>query len=147
MYYTLEPVPELALTGSLFSLSGLVAYQYENYITAYLSFLLSLTSIWYHLDRRLSSFLLDQIALYSVAAHSFVDGYRGGVPGMFICCSIHTYNYIVFFSPYSTHFRNHPNIQIGIQWHKTLHYFAVLGIILQQLCIVKNLIHPWPGVN
>ena len=134
-WYSLEPVPELALTGSLFSLSGYVAYQYENHITAYLSFLLSLTSIWYHLNRQLSSYLLDQVALYSVVARSFVDGYRGGLPGCLIACSIHIYNYILYFSPYSIYFINHPNTQVGVQWHKTIHYFAVLGIILQQLCI------------
>lgn len=133
--YSLESAPELAVTGSLFSLSGYVAYQYENYITAYLSFLLSLTSIWFHLDRRLSSYLVDQVALYSVVVRSSVDGYQGGLPGMLIFFSINTYNYIVFFSPYSTHFLNHPNTQIGNQWHKTVHCFAVLGIILQQLCI------------
>lgn len=136
--YTLEPAPELAVTGSLFSISSLVAYQYENYITAYLSFLLSLTSIWYHLDRRLPSFLLDQAALYSLTIRSFVDGYNGGLPGTLIACSINTYNYIVFFSPYSVYLCNHPNIQTGNQWHKSIHILAVLGIILQQVCIVKN---------
>jgi hypothetical protein len=133
--YSLEPAPELAITGSLFSLSGLVAYQYENHITAYLSFLLSLTSIWYHLDRRLASYLLDQIALYSVVARSFVDGYRGGVPGILIACSVNIYNYILYFSPYSIYCIKHPNAQYGNQWHKTIHYAAVLGIMLQQVCI------------
>ena len=123
----------LALSGSLFSVSGLVAYQYENYITAYLSYILAITSIWFHQSRSRLSYTVDQIALYSVFLRSFFDGYNGSIPGMFIFCTINTYNYIVFFSPYSTHLCWHP--VTGNQWHMTIHLFAVLGIILQQLCI------------
>ena len=42
---------DLALSGSLFSVSGFVAYRYDNYITAYTSCLLSVTSILFHLHR------------------------------------------------------------------------------------------------
>ena len=128
---------QLALTGSLFSLSGVVAYQYNNYSTAYLSFLLSLTSIWYHLQRSRASYIIDQIAIYSVILKTLLDGYIGGVPGTIITITINTYNYIIFFSPYSTYCCHHSSIHIGDRWHMTIHLFAVLGIILQQMCIAR----------
>jgi len=128
---------ELAFTGSLFSVSGLVAYQYNNHTTAYLSFLLSLTSIWYHLYQSRVSFIADQIALYSVVVRSFIDGYNGGVPGILISCSINAYNYVLYFSPYHTYCCHSPDISIGKRWHMTIHCIAVLGIILQQMCIAR----------
>lgn len=123
----------LALSGSLFCVSGLVAYQYQNYTTAYLSCFIAMTSIWFHQSRTRLSYSIDQIALASVVLRSFFDGYSGGVSGILIASSINFYNYIVFFSPYSIYLCWHP--VTGNQWHMSIHFFAILGIILQQACI------------
>jgi hypothetical protein len=123
----------LALSGSLFSISGLIAYQYHNYTTAYLSYFLAMTSIWFHESRSRLSYTVDQIALYSVVLRAFLDGYSGGVPGTLLVLSVTFYNYIIFSSPYSTYLCWHP--VTGKQWHMTIHLVSVLGIILQQACI------------
>ena len=125
---------ELVLSGSLFSLSSLVAYQYSNYITAYISGLLSLTSIAYHSHYTPFTYWIDQIAIYSVILRSYVDGYEKGIPGIMICIVINTYNYIIFFSPYSKWCCFNPNLSIQNKWHMTIHIMSVLGIILQQIC-------------
>jgi len=127
--------PTLALSGSLFSVSGLVAYQYQNYSTAYVSCLLAMTSIWYHCQKSTPAYVIDQIALYSIVARSFLDGYSGGVPGILLACSINLYNYIIYYSPYSYYCCHHPSIRIGDRWHMSIHCLAVLGIILQQTWI------------
>jgi len=118
---------DLALTGSLFSLSGLVAHQYDNYTTAYASYCLALTSVLYHLQRGPVAYWLDQIALYTVVFRSFMDGTA-------ISAIICSYNYIVFFSPYSKWLCYHPIQHIGRRWHMSIHMISVLGIILQQFC-------------
>ena len=128
--YLMKP---LAISGSLFSISGLVAYYYANYITAYLSFLLSFTSIWYHSYSSKLSYNADKIALYSVVLRSLFDGYNGSIPGMVLFSTINSYNYFVFFSSYSQYCCWHP--VTGGRWHMTIHFLAVLGIILQQPCI------------
>jgi hypothetical protein len=125
---------ELALSGSLFSVSGFVAYRYDNYITAYTSFIVSLTSIFYHLHHTPLSYWMDQIALYSVILRSFVDGYEKGTTGITISLVVCSYNYIIFFSPYSKFCCFHSDPSIGNQWHRTIHLASVLGIILQQVC-------------
>jgi len=131
--YEFHIMKALALSGSLFSVSGLVAYQYQNYTTAYLSYVLAMTSIWFHQSRSTLSYTADQIALYSVILRSLFDGYSGGIPGTLIVLSITYYNYIIFFSSYSQYCCWHP--VTGKQWHMTIHIVSVLGIILQQLCI------------
>jgi energy-converting hydrogenase Eha subunit B len=127
--------PVLALSGSLFSLSFFVAYLYGNYITAGANFLLAATSIAYHLFSTPTTFLIDQVALYTVVTRSFVDGYNGGLYGLVITVVINTYNYIVYFSPYSKYLEYHPNKTIGNFFHATIHLFAVLGVIAQQYYI------------
>jgi hypothetical protein len=128
----------LALTGSFFCISGYTAYQYNNLITAYLSFLLAFTSVWYHTYRIPPAFILDQIAIFGVVFRSFIDGYNGGVPGLTISIITNTYNYIVFFSPASKWCCFHPVNHTGIQWHSTLHIAAVISIILQQIAISQS---------
>ena len=131
--------PILALSGSLFSLSGLVAYQYENPITAYASFVLALTSILYHSKRIPLTYWPDQIALYTVVARALVDGIQGGVPGITIWVLVTFYNYSIYFGPYSKWFCHHPTTLIGNGWHSTIHAASILGIILQQQCIIQDL--------
>ena len=131
--------PILALSGSLFSVSGLVAYQYENPITAYASFVLALTSIAYHSKQIPLTYWPDQIALYTVVGRALVDGIQGGVPGITIWALVTFYNYSVHFGPYSKWFCHHPNTLIGNGWHSTIHMGSVLGIILQQQCIIQDL--------
>jgi len=126
----------LALTGSLFSISGLVAYNYNNPITAYTSFITCLTSLLFHSNRTHLIYWLDQIALYTVVVRSFIDGYQGGLLGFAISASICSYNYFIFFGPYSNQLCFHQNQTIGKRWHATIHIASVLGIILQQQCIV-----------
>jgi hypothetical protein len=125
---------DLALTGSLFSLSGLVAHQYDNYTTAYASYCLALTSVLFHLQQSSVAYWLDQIALYTVVVRSFMDGYQCGVLGTSITSFINAYNYLVYFSPYSKWLRYHPIQHIGRRWHMSIHMMSVLGIILQQFC-------------
>lgn len=127
--------PVLALSGSLFSLSFFVSYLYGNYITAVANFVLAATSIAFHLYSTPVTFLMDQVALYTVVARSFVDGYNGGLYGMTIPVVINTYNYIVLFSPYSKYLEYHPNKTIGTFFHATIHLFAVIGVIAEQYCI------------
>ena len=127
--------PVIALSGSLFSLSFFVSYLYGNYITAVANFVLAVTSIAFHLYCTPVTFLMDQVALYTVVARSFVDGYNGGLYGMTIPVVINTYNYIVFFSPYSKYLEFHPNKTIGTFFHATIHLFAVIGVIAEQYCI------------
>ena len=127
--------PVIALSGSLFSLSFFVSYLYGNYITAVANFVLAVTSIAFHLYCTPVTFLMDQVALYTVVARSFVDGYNGGLYGMTIPVVINTYNYIVFFSPYSKYLEYHPNKTIGTFFHATIHLFAVIGVIAEQYCI------------
>ena len=127
--------PVLALSGSLFSISFFVSYLYGNYITAGANFVLAITSIAFHLYSTPVTFLIDQVALYTVVARSFVDGYNGDLYGMTIFVVINTYNYIVYFSPYSKYLEFHPNKTIGIFFHATIHLFAGLGVIAEQYCI------------
>ena len=125
----------LAFTGSLFLVSAWTAFAHENLITALLSFLLSLTSVYYHLDHNPVSYVCDQIALFSVVIRSFFDGYRGGFHGLTIFFTINTYNWIAYFSPIATSFAAHPDRIMSNPWHMSIHIFAVLGIIAQQYCI------------
>jgi hypothetical protein len=136
-----DPTPnlELALSGSLFSISGFVAYQYENPITACMSLVLALTSIFYHSKRTPLAYWLDQIALYTVVGRGVIDGVQGGVPGIIIWFLVCGYNYYMFFSPYSNQLCFHPNKTIGKRWHATIHIASILGIILQQQCIIQDL--------
>jgi hypothetical protein len=122
---------------SFFMVSGFSALHYDNYLTSFLSFLLGTTSIWFHLGRTPSSFVLDQVALTSVVVRSFVDGYNGSVPGMTIACVINGYNWIIYFSPYKTLFAYHPNLIIANRWHMSIHILAILSIIAQQYCILQ----------
>lgn len=135
--FTPEPKPGLAFTGSFFAVSGLTALIIENYPTAFLSFLLGFSSVWYHLLRSPASFVLDQIAMTSVVVRSFVDGYNGSVSGMTIACIINGYNWVVYFSPYKTLFADHPNLVIANRWHMSIHILAILSIITQQYCILQ----------
>lgn len=135
MWLSTKGDPVLALSGSLFSISFFVSYLYGNYITAGANCLLAATSIVFHLYSTPVTFLIDQVALYTVVARSFVDGYNGGLYGMTIPVVINTYNYIVFFSPYSKYLEFHPNKTIGTFFHSTLHIFAVIGVIAQQYFI------------
>jgi hypothetical protein len=127
----------LALTGSLFIISAWTAFAYENYITAILSFILSITSVYFHLDRNPISFVFDQIALTSVVIRSFFDGYSGGIHGCIICCVINSYNWIVYCSPIAEFIAANPDRLIANPWHSSIHIFAILGIILQQYCIAN----------
>jgi hypothetical protein len=135
MKITLAGEPVLALSGSLFSLSFFVAYLYGNYITAGANLALAITSIGYHILNNTTSYILDHIALYFVLIRSFVDGYNAGLYGLVIVIVINTYNYIVYFSPYSEWLEYHPNKTIGNFFHSTLHLFAVIGVIAQQYFI------------
>ena len=125
----------LILSSCLFAFPTVVAYQYNNYITSYLAFFLLLTSLNYHYSHNRIAYWIDQVAVYSVIGRSALDGYNGGFPGTFITISINTYNYIIFFSPLSKVCAYHPNNNIADMWHATIHVFAVLGIILQQLAL------------
>jgi hypothetical protein len=135
MKITLAGEPVLALSGSLFSLSFFVSYLYGNYITAGVNFALAVTSIGYYIFNNTASYIIDQIALYCVLLRSFVDGYNAGLYGLVIVIVINTYNYIVYFSPYSKYLEYHPNKTIGIFFHSTLHIFSVIGVIAQQYFI------------
>ena len=128
----------LAFTGSLFIVSAWTAFAYENYITGLLSFILSLTSVNYHLDHNPVSYVCDQIALFSVLIRSFFDGYSGGFHGLTIFFTINTYNWIMYFSPVATSFAGHPNRIMGNPWHMSIHILVVLGIIAQQYCITNH---------
>uniref|UniRef100_A0A6C0DH24 Uncharacterized protein n=1 Tax=viral metagenome TaxID=1070528 RepID=A0A6C0DH24_9ZZZZ len=135
--FTPEPKKDLAFTGSFFVVSGLTALTIENYLTAFFSFLLGFSSVWYHSLRTPASFVLDQVALTSVVIRSFVDGYNGSVPGMTIACVVNGYNWIIYFSPYKSLFTDHPNLVIANRWHMSIHILAILSIIAQQYCIYK----------
>jgi len=135
MKITLAGEPVLALSGSLFSLSFFVSYLYGNYITAGANLALAITSIGYHIFNNTASYIIDQIALYCVLLRSFIDGYNAGLYGLVIVIVINTYNYIVYFSPYSKYLEFHPNKTIGTFFHSTLHIFAVIGVIAQQYFI------------
>ena len=137
MIYSREPNFDLAFTGSFFTVSGLTALHYDNYLTAFLSFLLGITSVWFHLRRTPASFVLDQVALTSVVVRSFVDGYNGSLPGMTIACVINGYNWVVYFSPYKSYLTHHPNMVIANRWHMSIHILAILSIIAQQYCILQ----------
>uniref|UniRef100_A0A6C0AP24 Uncharacterized protein n=1 Tax=viral metagenome TaxID=1070528 RepID=A0A6C0AP24_9ZZZZ len=132
-----QPKVDLAFTGSFFAVSGTVALVLKNYPTAFLSFLLGLSSVWYHLLRTPAAFVLDQIALTSVVVRSFVDGYNGSVPGMTIACVINGYNWIVYFSPYKSLFTDHPNLVIANRWHISIYILTILSIIAQQYYILQ----------
>lgn len=137
MTFPYDPSPNytLALSGSLFILSSWIAFAHENYITSILSFALSLTSVSYHLNRTFIPFLVDQIAVYGVIGRSFIDGYNGGVPGLTIAFIINGYNLFIYFGPMAKYMAFHPNRTITTRWHMSIHIFAILSIIAQQLCI------------
>ena len=141
-----DPMPNhtLALSGSLFILSSWTAFAHENYITSLLSFLLSLTSVSYHLDRTFTSFLLDQIALYSVVARSFMDGYHGDLPGLSIAFIVNGYNLFIYFGPLAKYTTFHSDRTIATRWHMSIHIFAILAIITQQLLIPIKQLSPAP---
>ena len=135
--YNPQPNVSLAFTGSLFTVSGITALLYNNYLTSFLSFLLGTSSIWFHIGRTPASFVLDQVALTSVIVRSFFDGYNGSVPGMTIAFVINGYNWIVYFSTYRSYLTHHPNHRIGTSWHMSIHILAILSIIAQQYCILQ----------
>jgi len=130
-----RPNHTLALSGSLFIISSWIAFAYENYITSLLSFALSVTSVSYHLDRTFTTFLLDQVALYSVVARSFIDGYNGEWPGLLIAFVINGYNLFIYFGPMANYMVFHPDQTIATRWHMSIHIFAILSIIVQQYYI------------
>jgi hypothetical protein len=133
-YSTVDPISNhtLALSGSLFIISSWIAFAYENYITSLLSFTLSLTSVSYHLDRTFISFLLDQVALYSVACRSFIDGYNGGLPGFIIACIANGYTLFIYLGPMAKYMAFHPDRTIRTRWHVSIHVLTILSIIAQQ---------------
>jgi hypothetical protein len=127
----------LALSGSLFIVSAWTAFAYENYITGLLSFILSLTSVNYHLDHNPVSYVCDQIALFSVVIRSFFDGYSGGLHGLIIFFAINTYNWMVYFSPIGLSLASNSDRSVANPWHMSIHLFAILAIIVQQYCIAN----------
>jgi len=133
-----RPNHTLAFTGSLFIVSSWIAFAYDNYITSLLSFALSMTSVSYHLDRTFTTFLLDQVALYSVVARSFIDGYNGEWPGLLIAFVINGYNLFIYFGPMANYMAFHPDQTIATRWHMSIHIFAILSIIVQQYCILDQ---------
>lgn len=135
--YSMSRRPDkcLILSSCLFTVPTVIAYQYNNYITSYLALFIFLTSLNYHYSHTRIAYWIDQLAIYSVIGRSAVDGYNGGFPGTFITITINTYNYIVFFSPLADRCVFNKNTDIGSLWHASIHLFAVLGIILQQVVL------------
>jgi len=145
----IDPVPEpiLALTGCFFLSPSLVAYQYDNTLTAYLSLLLCLTSIYYHSTRLPIAYWLDQIVLYSVMVRGQIDGYYGGSKGLLIFYSAIGYNYIIYFSPLRHRFAFHPEKIRAALWHSSMHLVCSLGILSQQFALTNSIAPREHGVH
>ena len=133
--YNKQPSLLLACSGYCFLVPACVAFTYGNVLTAVISGLLSVSSVWFHLHRTDVAFIIDQIMLYSVVVRGLFDGYAGGLPGITIWLVIMSYNYIVWFSPVQHHFAQNPIIQIASRWHMTIHILAIVGVSGQQLFI------------
>jgi len=136
-----HPTPNLHLAASSFSyiLPCLVAFYYSNYITSIGCAFMVLTSVYFHTQKTIPSYLIDQCAILIIIIRSFFDAFAGTYLSILITMINHVYNYVIFFSPWRKHCTYHPDYATSTFFHSTLHTIPAIVITFQQLCLPQPL--------
>jgi hypothetical protein len=132
MYLANEPNYILVASSLSFALPCITAYLHENYLTAQISSLLMLTSIQFHGNPSLLSFLLDQSMIYLFVLQSGYTAYLVGFYGIMCSLLLNIYGVFIYYGPCRNRFIHHPNHYIASMWHGSLHVFPAIALSVVQ---------------
>jgi hypothetical protein len=132
--YFQDPVYELACSGgSLYAYVAYLAYMYGcSVYMIYPSALLSLTSLWFHCTKSISSFWADQFVLNSWVLIFLYEAYvRHWIAVGIVMIGI-TYAFLIFYIGQAKQtYAYHPSRFWSIFFHMTVHaQSAMLAIII-----------------
>lgn len=131
--YIPEPTYELALSGgTMYAYVWYLAYYYGcSQRMIHLSWLLSVSSVWFHSTKSVPSFLMDQIVLNSWTLVIVYESYlRSWIAfGLAILCVL--YAVLMFYvGQMKNTFAYHPSRFISIFFHITVHMLSAMGAII-----------------
>jgi len=131
-----EPNYILVASSFLFAVPSLVAYTHGQYLTSQLCSLLLISSIQYHGQPSLLSFLMDQLAICLLILQGIMDAYRIGLTGFIVLGIVNGYSAFIYYGPWSHYFVYHPNIYISSAWHGTIHIMVAGSFTIEQLFLL-----------
>ena len=116
-----DPNYILVASSLAFAVPSLVAYTHEQYLTSQICSLLMMSSIQFHGQPSLLSFLLDQLMILLFVVRGIYVGYLLGFYGLLVAAFLNGYSIFIYYGPWSHSFAYHPNYYIGSLWHGSIH--------------------------
>lgn len=123
----------LVASAQTFLIPAVLAYRSAVYPTAITYVCLWLTSSYYHSTYSPTSFYIDQIAVWTAVARSFVDGYHTRPYGLICTFVVNGYNYYVFvYAKYCSS----SDLRLATPAHAGIHLFTSIAVAIQMLLSV-----------
>jgi hypothetical protein len=123
----------LVASAQAFLIPAALAYHSAVYPTAITYVCLWLTSSYYHSTYSPTSFYIDQLAVWTAVARSFVDGYATYPYGLLCTFAANGYNYYVFV--YAKHCSS-SDLIVATAAHAGIHIFTSIAVAIQMLLSV-----------
>jgi hypothetical protein len=143
----------LVLSSLSFVFPYALAYEYENYASAFAWGFLTTTSTLVHITKRPFHlygpgncipwlYSLDVLALYICVARALIDGFYGGFIGMSMAVSVISYAGIIFYTGHAYRtFVYDSNVLFALLSHLSVHLlasFGAVGVICLRHLALKN---------
>jgi hypothetical protein len=111
---------------------AIICYMYNQYLMSTFCAMLTLTSVQYHGNPGLLSFLLDQIMIGVVVIHGINLACQIGFLALLMTLLFDSYCIFIYYGPYSNRLTYHPNEIIGNIWHGSMHVILAFAICIAQ---------------
>lgn len=110
-----------------------LAYRFSVYPTLYSYTFLWLTSMYFHSTKSVTSFYIDQVAVWIAVTRSFVDGYNTYPYGLLCTFAANGYNYYVFMHSKQCFSQD---LIVRTTAHAGIHIFTSIAVAIQMLLSV-----------
>jgi hypothetical protein len=128
LFRATEPNYVLVASSLSFGAPALVCYCYGQYAMSPLCAMLMMSSVQFHGNPALLSFLVDQTMIGAVVVGILVLLYQLGPWALLF----KAYCIFIYYSPYREQLTYHPNRTIADLWHGSMHVLLALAICAAQ---------------
>ena len=132
LFRATEPNYVLVASSLSFGAPALVCYFYGQYAMSTLCAMLMMSSVQFHGNPALLSFLVDQTMIGAVVVGILVLLYQLGPWALLVALLFKAYCIFIYYSPYREQLTYHPNRTIADLWHGSMHVLLALAICAAQ---------------
>jgi len=139
LFRATEPNYVLVASSLSFGAPAVVCYCYGQYLMSTLCAMLMMSSVQFHGNPALLSFLVDQTMIGLIVIGVLALLYQLGPWALLVALLFKGYCIFIYYSPYREQLTYHPNRTIADLWHGSMHVLLALAICVAQPFLGKKI--------